>query len=199
MFVWWQGIKPCFPRFTLRSHPAANPASGRVFLPRLLRETLPSFPRGKPLGAPASPSTDSASLHGLTPFPQSCHGFVLAPSSRQKPRHPQCVVKSSGVGGAHSSRGGPPSGACIPVLRNAAGSTTFRPAARSAPATCRQHYGVPSPLPFTPGRISSPRLDSEASERQPLRGPAFGLPCRGQGIFSKLWKNPSRIFQCSES
>ena len=25
----------------------------------------------------------------LTPFPQSCHGFVLAPSSRQKPRQPR--------------------------------------------------------------------------------------------------------------
>jgi|GEM_PF-2389626 len=37
--------------------------------------------------APLRPASPSA--FGLTPFPQSCHGFVLAPSSRQKPRQPR--------------------------------------------------------------------------------------------------------------
>jgi hypothetical protein len=102
-----------------------NPFSERVFLLRLLRETLHSFLRGKPRYAPLSPRP-VASLRGLTPFPQSCHGFVLAPSSLQKPRQPRVLVKSSGGWGSLQQQARRQSGAGIPVLPNAAGSATSR-------------------------------------------------------------------------
>ena len=67
-----------------RSTEEANPPAGRVFLSAFAPQKPHSFPRGKPRFAPLPPSAS-----GLTPFPQSCHGFVLAPSSRQKPRQPR--------------------------------------------------------------------------------------------------------------
>ena len=51
---------------------------------RLLRKSLTPFPGGSPPEGPLPPRRIR-----LTPFPQSCHGFVLAPSSRQKPRQPR--------------------------------------------------------------------------------------------------------------
>jgi len=51
---------------------------------RLLSKSLTPFPGG----SPASPRFPLRRIR-LTPFPQSCHGFVLAPSSRQKPRQPR--------------------------------------------------------------------------------------------------------------
>jgi hypothetical protein len=66
---------------------------------RFLRKSLTPFPVGSPRFAPASPSA-----FGLTPFPQSCHGFVLAPSSRQKPRQPRVLTIKWGVGVSLQSR-----------------------------------------------------------------------------------------------
>jgi len=67
-----------------RSTEEANPPSGRVFLSAFAPQKPHSFPMGKPRFAPLPPRRIR-----LTPFPQSCHGFVLAPSSRQKPRQPR--------------------------------------------------------------------------------------------------------------
>jgi hypothetical protein len=67
-----------------RSTEEANPSSGRVFLSAFAPQKPHSFPMGKPRFAPLPPRRIR-----LTPFPQSCHGFVLAPSSRQKPRQPR--------------------------------------------------------------------------------------------------------------
>ena len=67
-----------------RSTEEANPPSGRVFLSAFSPKKPHSFPMGKPRFAPLPPRRIR-----LTPFPQSCHGFVLAPSSRQKPRQPR--------------------------------------------------------------------------------------------------------------
>ncbi len=52
---------------------------------RLLSKSLTPFPGGSPPQAARFPLRRIR----LTPFPQSCHGFVLAPSSRQKPRQPR--------------------------------------------------------------------------------------------------------------
>ena len=67
-----------------RSTEEANPPAGRVFLSAFSPKKPHSFPMGKPRFAPLPPRRIR-----LTPFPQSCHGFVLAPSSRQKPRQPR--------------------------------------------------------------------------------------------------------------
>ena len=76
-----------------RSTEEANPPSGRVFLSAFSPKKPHSFPRGKPRSAPLSPRRIR-----LTPFPQSCHGFVLAPSSRQKPRQPRVSANLSSWG-----------------------------------------------------------------------------------------------------
>ncbi len=89
-------------RFHLsRSTEEANPPSGRVFLSAFAQQKPHSFPRGKP---PASGPLPPRRIR-LTPFPQSCHGFVLAPSSRQKPRQPR-VSANLCCGESHSTREG---------------------------------------------------------------------------------------------
>ena len=46
-------------------------------------------------------------------------------------------------------------------------------------------------LPKTSSLMPTTFLLPPPSERQPLRGPAFGLPCRGRGIFPMLGRKPS--------
>jgi len=160
----------------------ANPPAGRVFLSAFSPKKPHSFLRGKPRFAPLSPRP-VASLCGLTPFPQSCHGFVLAPSSRQKPRQPR-VLAIKWVGGEVTPEPSP-----------------TKTGARSGPATrggeprlsVQPHAGRVRTLPRVfSGPGSSVPGNSHIPRRRAPFGGGFGscrfasspfrLPCRGRGL-----------------
>ena len=99
---------------------------------------------------PASGPVPSPSAFGLTPnhpsLAQLCAGSFLAAQTAPAP----CLVKSSSGEGLIPAGADRLAGACILVMPRSSGSTTIRPAARSATATCSLCYGGPPPLPFTP-------------------------------------------------
>jgi len=70
-----------------RSTEEANPPAGRVFLSAFSPKKPHSFPMGKPRFAPLPPRRIR-----LTPFPQSCHGFVLCRNRASPEVQPISVV-----------------------------------------------------------------------------------------------------------
>lgn len=176
----------------------ANPPAGRVFLSAFSPKKPHSFLRGKPRFAPLSPRP-VASLRGLTPLPQSCHGFVLAPSSLQKPRQPRVLAIKWGWGRFTPEPGSSQSEPGIPA-KDCSEPSSSVPAKQPIP--CRRYLNAP---PAEAGRCAaSPfRLPCGArtawhADRASHFGDTASRYAASHGRTSNPWKNPSRIFQCLE-
>jgi len=126
---------------------------------------------GKPRFAPLPPRRIR-----LTPFPQSCHGFVLAPSSRQKPRQPRVSTNLLLWGESLHPRRAPLS---LPILRPRI--RLFQKAQK-----CRI-CGNPARAPLQSTADSLPAVPLDRRLRKlPLRVFAVPAPLRGM------------VFQASE-
>jgi len=159
-------------------------------------QIFPLQPRASPLKLPPKGDTSrlSRTLSSgegqadakqaiFTPLHPKLSCFVLARVLAAQNLPAPWLVKSSGGEGVIPAGADRLAGACILVLPCASGSTVIpQSATRSDPATCSLCYGGPPPLPFTP-IVSSPPLEAEASERQPLLRPGLRPPLPGARCF----------------